>query len=309
MKYYKELLRLLGSCIISSIFFCSCGNNANVSSNKLDPTKPDPSDIPEIEGYTLLWSDEFNIDGPPDENNWNFEEGFVRNEELQWYQPDNAVCEDGALIITGKKEKVRNPNYEAGSDDWKKNREYAEYTSTSMTTYNKMHFKFGRIEIRAKIPTAQGAWPAIWTLGEWWEWPSCGEIDILEYYLSGGEPKIHANFAWGTSQRWVAQWNSWNTPFSYFTDKDPEWADKYHVWRMDWEEDKTYMYIDDEQIRDVWTNSMWNGGYDGNYENPFHIRHYVLLNLALGSNGGTPDDNAFPMKYEIDYVRVYQKKY
>lgn len=275
--------------------------------NQLDPTKPDPSNPSEIDGYTLHWNDEFNGSGAPDPNNWNAEYGFMRNQELQWYQADNASCGDGVLTITGKRERFKNPNYVAGSSDWTKNREYVEYTSSSLTTLDKMHFKFGRIEVRAKIPTAKGAWPAIWTLGESGEWPSCGEIDILEYYLANGEPHIHANFAWGKANRWEANWDSWKRPFSEFTAIDPEWANKFHTWVMDWNEDKTYMYIDGELIREVWTNSMWNGGYDGNWGDPFHQPHYVLLNLALGSNGGNPGESTFPMKYEVDYVRIYKK--
>lgn len=270
--------------------------------NQLDLTKPDFSDPKEIEGYTLYWNDEFNTNGKPDADNWTFESGFVRNEELQWYQSDNTICKDGALVITGKREQVSNPNYESGSGDWKKNRQHASYTSSSMHTRDKMHFKYGRLEVRAKIPTVKGAWPAIWTLGESMEWPSSGEIDVLEYYLSGGESHIHANFAWGKD----ARWNSHKIPFSNFLAKDPNWAEKYHVWRMDWEEDKTYMYIDDVMIREVWTNSMWNGAY-GKWTNPFHQPHYMLLNLAIGSNGGDPSGSAFPIKYEVDYVRIYQK--
>lgn len=276
--------------------------------NQLDPTKPDPSNPPETIGeYSLFWHDEFNGAGAPNPDNWTSEIGFVRNQELQWYLPDNAECGNGVLTITGKKERIENVSYIEGSSDWRTNRRFAEYTSTSLTTLDKMHFKFGRIEIRAKIPTQKGAWPAIWTLGENMEWPSCGEIDILEYYLRDGEPHIHANFAWGKDARWDAVWNSHSIPFSYFLEKDPDWALKFHTWVMVWEEDKTYIYLDDELIREVWTNSMWNGAY-GNWTNPFHQPHYVILNLALGSNGGDPSESNFPMKYEIDYVRVYQKK-
>ena len=87
---------------------------------------PDPNDAPETteEGLVLKFHDEFNGTGEPDWNVWRWEEGFQRNQELQWYQKENAICKDGALIITGKEERVKNTNYEAGSSDWKKNREY-----------------------------------------------------------------------------------------------------------------------------------------------------------------------------------------
>ena len=273
-----------------------------------DETKPDPA-IPESEkdGMQLIWSDEFNSNGAPDTNNWTFEKGFVRNEELQWYQSDNAQCKDGTLVITGKKERVQNPNYVAGSSSWKTNRQYAEYTSTSMTTHSKFDFQYGRLEVRAKIPTGKGAWPAIWMLGNWYDWPSCGEIDLLEYYLIGGEPYILANTAWGTDKAWTAQWNSVKTKFSAFTAKDPDWAKKYHIWRMDWNEDELNLYIDDVLYNTTKQSQTQNGSI-ANYTWPFKQKQYILLNLAIGANGGTPADGAFPMQYMIDYVRVYQKK-
>ena len=119
-----------------------------------DETKPDPFEPEEYKNdMKLVWSDEFNNTGAPDANYWNFENGFLRNEELQWYKGENAECRGGALVITGKKERVVNPKYVPGSSNWKTNREYAEYTSTSMTTYGKFDFQYGRLEVRAKIPT------------------------------------------------------------------------------------------------------------------------------------------------------------
>ena len=85
-------------------------------------------------GYRLVWADEFETDGPPNPKNWIFEQGFVRNNELQWYQPDNAFCEGGRLIIEGRGERKANPNYEEGSDNWRTNRQLIEYTSACVTT-------------------------------------------------------------------------------------------------------------------------------------------------------------------------------
>lgn len=134
---------------------------------------------------------------------WNYEQGYVRNEEAQWYQPDNAVCKGGFLVIEARKERNRqNPLYIPGSNDWRKEREFIEYTSSSVTTAGKKEFLYGRFEVRARIPVAKGAWPAIWTLGSNMEWPSCGEIDIMEYYQIKGVPHILANAAWGTDKQW-----------------------------------------------------------------------------------------------------------
>ncbi len=261
-------------------------------------------------GYTLVWSDEFNIDGLPG-SDWSYENGFQRNQELQWYQRDNASVKDGCLVIEGRRETINNPNYVAGSNDWKTNRRTAEYTSSSLTTQGTQEFMYGRFEIRAKIPVAMGSWPAIWLLGNQWEWPMNGEIDVLEYYLKNGTPSILANACWSSNQQWTAVWNEKVIPLNHFTANDPDWIDKFHIWRMDWDRNNIRLYLDDELLNDIDLSQTYNQGYNNNYQNPFNtdtegFAHYILLNLALGSNGGTPDNNAFPMKYKIDYVRVYQ---
>jgi len=267
----------------------------------------DYSAPPQLEGYKLVWNDEFNNEGQPDPKIWSYEQGFARNEEYQWYQSGNAFCKNGVLTITGKKERVKNLDYQAGSNNWQKNREYAEYTSSSLKTEGKKEFQYGRFEIRARIPTASGAWPAIWTLGTSMEWPSNGEIDIMEYYRIKDVPHILANTAWGTEQRFHAKWDSSATPFSHFLAKDANWADKFHIWRMDWDEKYIRLYLDDELLNETSLEETYNGAL-GKNKNPFRQPHYLLLNLAIGGiNGGIPDDTAFPLVYEIDYVRVYQK--
>ena len=119
----------------------------------------------QYDGWELVWHDEFDKDGEVDASSWSFEQGFVRNNELQWYQEDNAYCKDGLLIIEGRKERVKNPKYNPESKSWRENREYAEYTSSCIKTTGKREFKYGRFEVRAKIPVISGSWPAIWTLG------------------------------------------------------------------------------------------------------------------------------------------------
>ncbi|GHV02091.1 hypothetical protein FACS1894159_10690 [Bacteroidia bacterium] len=259
------------------------------------------------DGFRLVWSDEFDREGQPDSAVWSYENGFVRNEEHQWYQSDNARCGNGILTIEARREQVVNPNFDGASSDWKKNRQYAGYTSACIKTIGKKEFLYGRFEVRAKIPTASGSWPAIWTLGNSMTWPSCGEIDIMEYYRIGNVPHILANTAWGTDSPGNARWDSATIPFSHFTDRDPDWADKFHVWRMDWDEDAIRLYLDDELLNETLLEETSNGAH-GNYANPFRQPHYLLLNLAIGGHhGGTPNEVAFPLKYEIDYVRVYQK--
>lgn len=263
------------------------------------------------EEWKLVWSDEFNINGRPDSTVWNYEIGFQRNHEDQWYQPANAYCKGGCLVIEAKKEKKerKNPGYDKNSQRWPQNVEHIRYTSALLNTAQKKEFLYGRVEVRAKIPTASGAWPAIWLLGRGMEWPSNGEIDIMEFYRKQGVPHILANACWGTEQPYVARWNSKAIPFSHFTDRDSKWAKRFHIWRMDWDEETIRIYLDDELLNEIKQSEAVNGKL-GKEAQPFKKPQYILLNLAIGGdNGGTIDDKAFPMKYYIDYVRVYQKKY
>ncbi|WP_224998640.1 family 16 glycosylhydrolase [Cesiribacter sp. SM1] len=280
--------------LIIGLFACS---------KKQAAYRPDTAPPAAKEGYSLLWHDEFEQDGKPDSSSWSYERGFVRNQELQWYQPENANVSNGVLVIEGKREQVSNPRYEASSQDWKQNRQFAEYTSASINSRGKRSFRYGMLEVRAKIDTAMGLWPAIWTLGETKPWPANGEIDLMEYYRVNRKGTILANAAWA-DERNRAVWDEQKIPFTHFIEKDPEWPQKFHVWKMDWTESYLRLYLDDELLNEVDLSQTLNP--DG--FNPFHQPHYILLNLALGSNGGDPSATAFPRKYMVDYVRVYQKQ-
>ena len=253
-----------------------------------------------LKEYRLVWNDEFNIDGAPDSNKWEFENGFVRNKEDQWYQSENAICSAGKLVITGKKEFMPNPNYIEGSSNWRTNRQNINYTSASLKQKKELGFRYGRVEVRAKIVTQEGLWPAIWTLGVNGEWPSNGECDIMEYYKDG----IHANFARGTKIAHKANWNGVFKNMAFFNDLN--WDKKFHVWKLEWDENTMQIYVDDQLLNSQDLNKFFNLG-DGH--NPFRQKHYLLLNLALGgNNGGNLINTTFPSQYLVDYVRVYQKK-
>lgn len=277
------------------------------------------------DSLTLVWHDEFNYTGKPDSSRWQYEYGFVRNEELQWYQPDNARVIGGVLQITGRHEQVLNPRYEAGSRNWKRNRRTAEFTSSCILTRDRFHFRYGRLEVRARIPVASGAWPAIWTLGNRWGWPACGEIDVMEFYrVPPSSMRIHhttasrerslpiilANACWQKQEGGDA-WDTSRTPLSHFTERNPNWTSEFHIWRMDWTPEVIRIYLDDELLNEIPTAQADTGGGHDHDVNPFSndvpgFGHYILLNLAIGSSGGSPDISAFPMVYEVDYVRVYQ---
>ena len=244
----------------------------------------------------LVWSDEFDVDGKPNSQYWGYERGFVRNEELQWYQEDNVWVEDGKLIIEGREERLRNLNYSADSESWKTNREFAEYTSASINTKGKKSWKYGRFEIRAKIVAEDGLWPAAWTLGAEGSWPSCGEIDIMEYY----QGRILANFAWGSLAKWTPIWKTESIAI------DDKFDDDFHIWVLDWDKEFLKIFLDGQLLNQVEIDKTVN---QDNKVNPFHLPQYILLNLAIGGNrGGDPKHSEFPTRYEIDYVRVYQKK-
>ncbi len=149
-----------------------------------------------MEDYRLVWADEFEKSGPPNPENWNYEHGFVRNEELQWYQPENAYCENGLLVIEGRRAHRKNPRYIPESNDWRKSRRTIEYTSACLTTRELHSWQYGRFEIKARIRAEEGLWPAIWFLGELGDWPHNGEIDLMEFYDSS----ILANACWGTDR-------------------------------------------------------------------------------------------------------------
>jgi beta-glucanase (GH16 family) len=207
-------------------------------------------------------------------------------------------------VITGKREMVANPNFEAGSSDWRRERRQAEYTSSSIHTRGKFEFQYGIVEVKAKIDTVQGMWPAIWTLGVKNPWPANGEIDMMEFYRVDGVPTILANAAWADVGQYRALWDEVKIPFADFLKKDPDWPAKFHVWKMEWDKDFIRLYLDNELLNEIDLAHTTNP--DG--FNPFRHPHYLLLNLAIGGNGGDPVEAPFPKEYLVDYVRVFQKK-
>lgn len=253
-----------------------------------------------IHNYKLVWNDEFTTDGIPNANNWNYETGFVRNREEQWYQKQNAYCKDGFLIIEARKENRANPNFVSKiHPDWTKKRDSIKITSSCLITRGKHSWQYGRFEIRAKIPVGKGMWPAFWTLGVKGNWPANGEIDIMEYYMG----KILANVAW-KSNKSDTEWDSATIMLSNFNEG---WVDKFHVWRMDWDAHSIKLYADDQLINETSVEETMKIANQKIL--PFQQPHYLLVNLAIGgTNGGDSTSIIFPSKYIIDYIRVYQKK-
>jgi beta-glucanase (GH16 family) len=248
-------------------------------------------------GYQLIWHDEFDVDGAPNPANYKFEKGFVRNEEAQWYQATNATVKAGLLVIEARKETVSNPGY-TGSGDWKTTRKTAAYSSASLNTSGLWSFQYGHFEMRARIPTAAGMWPAWWTLGIRGQWPSNGEVDIMEFY----QGKLLANVGWGTSVAYEAKWDSTSKPLSAL---GANFGSQFHVWTMDWDEQSIVLSVDGQSLNTTALSSALNA--DGT--SPFKQKAYLLVNLAIGGlNGGDPSKTSFPQRFEIDYLRVFQKQ-
>lgn len=254
--------------------------------------------------WELVWSDEFNTNGMPDKSKWDYEVGFVRNQEKQYYTRDrgeNVRVEGGVLVIEGRKETFKNPRAKPNSKNWME-QEAAQYTSGSIHTYGKMEFQYGRIEVRAKVPQGKGMWPAIWTKGtnRSLGWPRCGEIDIMEY-VGKDQNTIYANnhFADPKNKEKAIHKMGGGGKINI---KEP--YKDFHIYAMEWTEKEIKFFIDDKQYA-VFNIDMAGGGPD----NPFRKPHFLLLNLAIGGSWGGPvDDAIFPRKYEIDYVRYYKAK-
>jgi len=249
--------------------------------------------------WKLVWADEFNTNGPPSPANWTYERGFERNHELQWYQPENAVCTNGLLVIEARRERKPNPNYSTNRPSWRANRQWIEYTSASLTTRHLHEFTYGKFEMRARIDTRSGSWPAFWTLGttRGIRWPACGEVDIMEFYTG----KVLANIGYGLDGQ--MHWSSiWKPVADLGGDA---WSQQFHIWTMEWDAQRMDLLLDGQLMNHLDLASADRADHG----NPFHSPVYIILNQAIGGqSGGDPSPTEFPVRFEIDWVRVYQHR-
>ena len=237
-------------------------------------------------GYTLAWSDEFagtNLDGTV----WNQEigngSGGWGNNELEYYTNSlkNTFLSDGKLIIEARREAILGYNY----------------SSARLTTQNKKNIKFGRIDIRAKLPVSKGMWPALWMLGANIPsvgWPACGEMDIME--LVGSAPgtvksTMHWKSAAGAHQSKGVDYNLSSGNFSQ----------QFHVFSMIWTQDNVKCYVDDNL-----TTTVTSADAGATY--PFNTDQFFIFNVAVGGDWPGPPDGTtpFPQRMFVDYVRVFQ---
>lgn len=231
---------------------------------------------------TLVWSEEFDYIGFPDPTKWSFEEGFIRNREPQYYTAkrlQNAFVNDGVLIISAHKEAYKN----------------AQFTSASIHTKGKFEFTYGRLEVRAKIPKGSGVWPAIWTLGtniNESSWPLCGEIDIMEFW--GHNPStIQANVHTKLYNHAIGKGRGGEISV------EKPWED-FHIFAVEWYPDRMDFYFDSTLYYSCKKKN------EGIGEWPFDAPQYLLINHALIADIDKIDENIFPSRYYIDYVRYYK---
>jgi len=235
--------------------------------------------------YKLLWKDEFEEDGMPNQAYWVMETGGhgFGNQEQQYYtnQSKNVYVKDGILNIVAYKETYEN----------------CEYTSAKLTTEGKKTIQNGRIEVVAKVPHGDGTWPAIWLLGNQFRkvnWPLCGEIDLMEHV--GHNPNV-VHFSLHSKTNYF---HKNNQPTKVITQE--KIIDQFHAYAMDWQEDQITFYFDG-----IKQQTFYRPKNASMEQWPFNQGFYLIFNLALGGTwGGFIDDKIFPVTFQIKSVKVYE---
>lgn len=260
---------------------------------------------PAKNGYKLVWSDEFDYKGKPDPAKWGYDYGFIANQEKQYYTDSikNARVAGGVLIIEAYKEKVLNKDFKNTElKDWAKYKskiDSAQYTSAKIKTEGLAAWKYGRIEVSAKLPKGRGMWPAIWMLAEDRKdkgWPESGEIDIMEH-VGYDNDTIHGTIHTKAYNHMIGTQKG----KTIFIDKP---NDTFHVFAIEWTPEKIDFTMDgmvyNHIVNEHKTTAEW----------PFDQKFYLILNVAVGGMWGGKkgiDDSVFPQQMEVDYVRVFQK--
>ncbi|MBU1144680.1 MAG: glycoside hydrolase family 16 protein [Firmicutes bacterium] len=239
--------------------------------------------------YILDWSDEFDVDGLPDPTKWSFDTGSKKwgNGEPQYYTDGkNSTIKNSILNIEGRVEPF----------------EDSPYTSARLTTYQKKHFMYGRIEVKAKVPTAKGSWPAIWLLPIDFKekkssWPRCGEIDIMEH-VSHLFDNIHVSLH---TELFNHVQRTQRTHFEYLEGITSD----FQVYAMDWTKDYIEFFINEKLFAHY---DKIEEGYDTSELGwPFDKPYYLILNQAIGGTwGGDVNVKDYPSPFLIDYVRYYK---
>ncbi|MGO4347620.1 family 16 glycosylhydrolase [Paenibacillus sp. MCAF9] len=267
-----------------------------------------PSD-PAIAGMNLIWQDEFSGTAL-DTNKWNYETGYYigndpnswgwGNAELEHYtnSTQNVFVQDGKLNIRALNDPKSFPQDPS---------RYALYSSGKINTKDHLSFQYGRVDIRAKLPTGNGVWPALWMLPKdsaYGAWAASGEIDIME--AKGRLPSttsgaVHFGGQWPVN-RYIAG--------EYHFSEGQTFANDYHVYTMIWEEDNIKWYVDGEFFFKVSRDQWYSVAAPNNPNAPFDQPFYIIMNLAIGGHfdgGLAPSPSDIPATMLVDYVRVYKE--
>jgi beta-glucanase (GH16 family) len=245
--------------------------------------------------WDLVWREEFNYEGLPDGDKWGYEIGYIRNGETQYYteaRTENCFVSNGILKIT-----ALNDTFQG-----------YPVTSASIETLNKFHYKYGRMEVRAKMPHAgEGSWPAIWSMGvnrSEVGWPKCGEIDIMEWV--GRYPLIVLGSLFSQAENSsVKVERHW----AHLVSNPDILTKNFNIYAVEWEENRIKFFFNDINYITYTRQDLGAGAWE-----PFRKDHYLKLNLAMGGNideiggGGPIDYTKFPFTFEVDYVRYYIRK-
>jgi beta-glucanase (GH16 family) len=280
-----------GVCLVA-LALAGCGGAGGPNMTALEPTNSPlvvGATLSVPAGYPLVWSDEFDIAGLPNPAKWEYDTSRNKagwyNEEKQYYSRariENAEVRDGNLVITARNEKL------FSEPDWGGQ----SYTSARLITKGRADWTYGFYEIRAKVPCGKGTWSAIWMLGSQGEWPAGGELDIMEHV--GKEPSrilstVHTGAASGGDGPGAST-------------QVPDACAAFHTYQMLWTPQQASFGVDGK-IHFTYTNPG-----SGTAKWPFDASQFMILNVAIGGFlGGVIDDSIFPVRMEVDYVRVYQK--
>lgn len=290
----KLILNLLiGGGLLAGLASCA---DESISLKDVNYPLYERLDTAGYQGYELVWSEEFDQDGRPNSAYWNYDEGYMRNEEAQDYlkdDPRTSRIEGGDLVI----EAFKDPH--EGINKWTGEPYHFDYSSAELTTKGKVDFQYGRLDIAAKIPTGRGVWPAFWMRPTDALEGKYAEIDIMEYVWGNTEDHntyyvtLHTQATNdGLAERWSGNTSS------------PTLESNYHLYSLVWDEEMIQVLFDNEVVctaekEEGMTLDYW----------PFDQPFYLIMNIAVGGGWGGSwgiDETIFPKQMNVKYIRYYK---
>lgn len=272
-------MKVIAYILVLTLFWIACSSPINKKHNiQNEPTE-----------YKLVWEDDFNYHGLPDTSKWAYDtegnEAGWGNKEAQFYtdsDSNNAWVKDGILKITAHTDSIHGKPF------------------TSARLISKATWKYGKIEVNARLPEANGTWSAIWMMPGGWSfndgnWPDIGEIDIMEH-VGHDEGIIHAS-AHSKDYQW------WKGTQKTATIYLPDAIEKFHSYVLEWEPEFLKAYVDDSLYFEYHNEGLGESKWP--YDKPF----YLIMNLAVGGEWGQVngiETEKFPQTMEVDYVKIYQ---